>query len=782
MSKKRLILCGIILVCVAMFVYAATCPRAYLQERQSASPDAPSSPSQQEVQGFRMPGVSKTGVLEWLATGKRAILESANSYRVFDLGIDIYAGIDPATGEQQILRITSNTGTIDQTTRHAFLEDEVVMRLDKNTTVHTHAVRYVPADNVMTTDKPMRLVGKDVQIDGLGLTLRLATQKAIVGSDVVVKLHNVQQNFIDIPKPEAKTGPAQPSDGDVTIRCTGKLVLQRESSSAAFHEDVEVVSGDMTLSADEMLVFFDSKTRKPRSLVATGNVVVRDPKAHALGSKLTWDAANQLIALVGEPKVVIVTKQVTLKADRALFYQKENEIETPGHGYLVKRVDPNAPAQGPSAFPAPASTEPAAPPKPIEIVWQGSMVFRRLDHIAVFTKAVKATRGQAQLTSEKLEVFFDDNNEQAQKVQAQGAVKLVEDQRVCTGSRLVFFPDKGTGRLMGDPYAEAKQDDVIVRSKILCFFDKEAKTVADGPGELISAGKPGADPDANPPTHVQWLGRMTMLRKENRAVFEKHVVARRGVNVVCGDTVVANLDSESQVQTLVARGNVDVSQPGRTATSDAFEWKFKDKTLDLVGKPRAHLNQEGCRIACERFLIREADNMLRGIGAGTLTTEPDPDAAKEDAGPVQIEWRDAMLFDGAKHQATFTGKILANKGSAQLNADRLVLLLDEKNQVRDLNAYDNVVLVDGTREGRGDKLNWHWLTDIAELTSKDDSVEVRDSGILGIGERARFFGKTGTFELLRQTQQPTAQAKTDQTPTGDKPKKKPKTIQLLIDR
>ena len=121
MSKKRLFLSAVIAVCACTIVYAIVRPREFLQDLGPADPEQAQSQDARraEIRNFSMPHVSEAGVTEWIAKGERAVQTSANTYDVTKIVIEMFAGVNPDTGEQRVVRLTGDTGAINHSSRQA---------------------------------------------------------------------------------------------------------------------------------------------------------------------------------------------------------------------------------------------------------------------------------------------------------------------------------------------------------------------------------------------------------------------------------------------------------------------------------------------------------------------------------------------------------------------------------------------------------------------------------------------------------------------------------------
>lgn len=769
MSRKRLFLFAVVVACAAVLVYAVAQPRSRSGPREGWE----HKEFGQEAQGVSLKGFSDSGDLEWVARGERAVMKKTNLYQFFKLSLEIPAGLNPSTGQPRVLRLTSETGDIHQSKRRAVLREKVVLRVDQNTTMHTPSLEYRSSQNLMRTEKPVTIVGKGIQIDGTGLVVEIVMERATILRDIVVRLSNIGDDMLGTSTGKATT--ATPTSVDAQIRCTGKLVMLRETSCASFHEDVEVLRGPLKLSADEMLVFFDGDTKQVRSVVASGNVTIKDKRGTASGAKLAWDAASQIATLFGDPKVSIVMKHMTVSADRAIYYQKESEVVTEGGGYLVYQRPPPV-LSGEKDLTSRGKPETV---RPIEVVWKGQLVFRAKTDTATFFDQVQITRDGSSLRCNELEVQLETGAEQAKKIEARKDVKIKQGSRVASGSRLIYVCDKDEATLVGEPYAQVRQEDLRIQAGSLRLAQAEQKLSAEGPGRLTQIPRDGK-PEAG--LTVTWHNGMVLLGKEKKAVFTGNVVARREDSEISGDTLTVGFGKKNELQKLVAKGNTKIQAPEREGRGSSFEWDMQQGTIDLAGEPMATLRQAGCHIACRQFRIRQNDNFLEGIGAGTLTTAPEANRPGAKPEATDVAWDHGMVFDGQKHVSTFSGRVRANRGAAQLRAAVLKLLFDEQNHIQELHADRDVTVGDGRREARGDALRWDYATDIAELTATD-LVTIKEKGFEGTSKRARYYGKEGRLEFLSPEKpapaKPTVAAPSD---SGEKQPTDRTTIKLYIDR
>ena len=544
-----------------------------------------------------------------------------------------------------------------------------------------------------------------------------------------------------------------------------------------FHEDVEVLKGSLKLSADEMLVFFDPETKKAQSLVASRNVTVRDGETCAKGTKLTWHAATQIATLYGDPKVSIAANKITISAETAVFYQRENQVETRGGGYLLGPPSTSRPAGKSPASPTPP---PAAEAKPVEVAWKGTLLYKVNSRTAHFYEDVRVVRGDVKLRCDQLEVVLDEQASQVQSLHAKQNVRIQQGPATGTGDEFTYQADRAEAELIGEPQAEVHHQDAVVRARVLRFLQNPNKTLAKGPGSLVRVDRNLDGANTATTTTVHWQEGMELLPDQGRAVFTKDAVVTRGDSRLAGDTLTAMFNANRELQCLVGQGHVRLAAAGRTGVGDALDWRLKDGLTTLAGQPKALLVQQGYRITCERFYIRENDNLLEGLGAGTLTSAParQPAEQAEQAEEVtNVAWAERMVFDGQKHFATFAGGVRVLRGAARLNAQRLRLLLDDQNRIQKLRADEEVTLGDGAREARGDALDWDVATDIADLTAKD-RVRINEEGFRGAGRSARYHGKEGRLEVLGPQEPAQAPAK---TPPDGKPRPRT-TIKLYIDK
>ncbi len=792
MTTKRLFLYAILLGCLGLLMYGVFAPRQ--KEKDSDPSDRPASPAQPELHNFRMPSVSSSGVTQWIASGARAIHVKGNMFKVYDFALEMFTGVNADTGDQQVLRVASKTADINRRTKAAMLHEDVVVRFDKNTALYTSKMRYNPDSNTLETDEPVRLVSKDILVSGTGLLVDVTRNEATVPRDVRVSLKNVRASFLHRGgrnQAGAKTTTAAPTPPEVRISCAGRLVVQRINHSATFYDDVEVTQGNTRLTADQLLIFVDSKTRKPSRLIAAHDVVITDGKNTARGAKLNWDAANELVILDGDPMVVVETKGMLLRCSRALYLLPDEEFSTATGGYLVTKGRMGQDEKKPKGKKAKQ-----APPRPVEIVWRGLLTFKRSEGKAVFSDDVKVVRGDGILRCSKLELTLGGKEPALTDVRAQGHVSIVQGERSAQGEEFIYYVKSARGQLTGKPFAVAKQKGAVLRSRIIHFFDKDQRTKGEGPGDLTLPPKKGAKgPDAQP-IRVRWVGGMELSTKDKRAVFRKGVVAERGDSVIKGEVLEAYFNDDNDVTRIVARNDVEIDTPGRVGKGNSFEWQLADGRIVLIGEPMAELQQQGRRIWSKRFVMHEAKMQLNGFGPGRASV---PGKSAKDGTtpePTNVTWQDSMAFDGQAHTIDFRGNVVATRGTSELQAGLLTMLLTGKNDIKAIQASQGVHLQDGQREGLGETLYWDYTTDIAELLPKPgELVKVKEPGVLMTGVKAVYHCKDQRFRLISREQpekpriilkpaQKTSAPAKQEDKTADGAKKPPgrPVLRFLIDR
>jgi len=125
-----------------------------------------------------------------------------------------------------------------------------------------------------------------------------------------------------------------------------------------------------------------------------------------------------------------------------------------------------------------------------------------------------------------------------------------------------------------------------------------------GAGDLFS--------DDNEPIIIT-SDRMELDRKKSTIIYRGNVLTVRGELKMKSDTLSGVIDFEGQgLKTIVAAGNVRVTQEGRTATGDKAIFDSEQETITLSGNPV--IQQGNSKISGDRVIVYLKED--RGVVEG----------------------------------------------------------------------------------------------------------------------------------------------------------------------
>jgi lipopolysaccharide export system protein LptA len=102
--------------------------------------------------------------------------------------------------------------------------------------------------------------------------------------------------------------------------------------------------------------------------------------------------------------------------------------------------------------------------------------------IAVFTGKVVSKQGDVTIYSDKLTVYYGENQSEVEKIEADGNVRIVQENRTGTSAHAVYESKEGRITLTGDNPRVTQGMDTVT-GKIITYYIDEDKSVASGGGD-----------------------------------------------------------------------------------------------------------------------------------------------------------------------------------------------------------------------------------------------------------------------------------------------------------
>jgi LPS export ABC transporter protein LptC/lipopolysaccharide transport protein LptA len=253
----------------------------------------------------------------------------------------------------------------------------------------------------------------------------------------------------------------------ITVNWKGKMTFEQSKSQAIFEDDVVVSKGKSTLSCGRLLITFNAENDKLEEMEATKDVHLVEEKEgssrEAYGDKFTWTSTRNYIELFGSPVASVDDGEKYIAAPKISFAEEDKKVFAEGKGNLSVK----------SQFGKESET-----PEPIEISWDKEMIYNGSGKIANFYEMVKVTKGTQKLDCDRLDIFFDDEDE-INKATAFGNVYLASpdiDNTEGLGTLLEWDMVKGLAVLTGNPLAELRRSGARTFSEKI-FFDMKTQRV-----------------------------------------------------------------------------------------------------------------------------------------------------------------------------------------------------------------------------------------------------------------------------------------------------------------
>lgn len=764
MSRRRVILLGIILGCVAIMILSVMGVWKEPPKPPSGDGSTPAPTKETEnpdkgvtrITDLRFPEVDSNGKKKYVVQAEEAIeimgmknapLKMKNTViEVFDVPGNVKK-TDPHT-----MKIRARSGSWDRTTKDAQLQDNVVVEVDPNTTITTEEVSWVPREDRVFTDCPVRLDGKDIKITGTGLDGSVTTQDVRIRKDVKVLISGTKGFSLakkDDPakkpkepdksaKPEAAGAPETP----LTITCANDLLFAHPQRRATFHKDVKAVRGASWLNADTLDLTFNKGGDAVEKVVASGKVRFSDKDISGAADQVTWDAGSETATLTSNGESEIHQGPNSLKAKTIRLFKVEEKMHADCAGQL-RVVSKGALKPGPAPKQSPSDKA----PKTIDVFWEKDMLYRANE--AVFQGNVKVVEQDGmRLSAEWLRVAFDKDRSKVKSILATGNVVLNDQGRNAYGDRMEWDALEGVGVLTSDKTVKVEEADNLIIAKTLRFSQTDDKVTADGAGYLVGS-KAKKDGQAGESIHVIWEEGMSFDRKTHKALFHKNVEATRDKTKMWSQELnVFFDDNNKQVQKIIAKRDVRIEEgnqmgKGQEATYDAVTEEAV--LVGAAGDPAEIVQDGGKSIQAPIVHMSRKTNSIRTDGGGVLVFQMKEEQGKQE--DVTVTWKGPMEFDTVKHRAVFRDDVHARRGERKIDSEVLEVFFDDKNrEVQNIVSTGNVRLVEGNRNGEGDKFVWNSAEGVIELEGKPEAVMRSEEGFFIKSPIIRQYQKDNTME------------------------------------
>lgn len=235
----------------------------------------------------------------------------------------------------------------------------------------------------------------------------------------------------------------------ITIDWNGRMSFDQDTNLAIFEEDVIVTKEGTKLYCERLEIRFDNEDDSLEELEATKNVYLIETKdgsiREARGDKLIWAATRDYTELYGNnPLATVIDEDKQISAPKITFSETDNKMFAEGKGSLLAKT---------------SSGEDGKDVDDLLINWDKEMIYNGRDQVANFYEMIKVTNGKNKLDCDRLDVFFDDED-QIEKATAFGNVYFnspESDNTEGIGTLLEWDLIKNVAVLTGNPLAELRR-------------------------------------------------------------------------------------------------------------------------------------------------------------------------------------------------------------------------------------------------------------------------------------------------------------------------------------
>ena len=254
----------------------------------------------------------------------------------------------------------------------------------------------------------------------------------------------------------------------ITIDWKGRMTFDQNTNLAIFEDDVVVTREDTKLYCERLEILFDKENNSLEELEATKDVYLIEKKdgeiREARGDKLIWATTRDYTELYGNnPLATVIDEDKQISAPKITFSETEDKMFAEGKGNLTAKT---------------SSEEDGKDAEDLLINWDKEMIYNGRDQVANFYEMIKVTKGKNKLDCDRLDVFFDDQDE-IEKATAFGNVYFNSpdsDNTEGLGTLLEWDLIKDVAVLTGNPTAELRRSGQRTFSKKI-YFDINTRRV-----------------------------------------------------------------------------------------------------------------------------------------------------------------------------------------------------------------------------------------------------------------------------------------------------------------
>ena len=283
----------------------------------------------------------------------------------------------------------------------------------------------------------------------------------------------------------------------------------------------------------------------------------------------------------------------------------------------------------------------------------------------------------------------------------------------------------------------------MIEYLLTAFFVAQPVPAAKGPP---SAPPPVAEAPRGSPVEIS-SKRVTGSRSQ--AVFSGDVVARQGDLELRCDEMTAFYTGTRELSRVVCAGTMRAVQGERRAQGERAELEVATRALTVTGNPEASDGSIRLKGSVVRFRAGlpgpeyDVEGAAVTFESAPLKT-PRRGSGREAPGarlPAEITARRVV---GSRSQAVFTGDVLVRHRTLELRCDKLIASYTATRELTRADCVGNVRAVDGERQARGERAEFHVPTGVLVVTG---NPEARDATTRLRGSEVRMTVGNANFEV-----------------------------------
>lgn len=122
-------------------------------------------------------------------------------------------------------------------------------------------------------------------------------------------------------------------EAEPIVITSNRMEAEKLGEKVTFSGNVELKKEGMTVTSDQMVVFYDPGSKNIREIVARGNVVVRKEGRIALANLATYSLREEKIVLTGDAR--IIEKENQLGGEKIILFMRDDRSIVEGGKVLL---------------------------------------------------------------------------------------------------------------------------------------------------------------------------------------------------------------------------------------------------------------------------------------------------------------------------------------------------------------------------------------------------------------------------------------------------------------